>query len=175
MNNNIKNRKKVFEKIAQVAVPINPATPAAVTPPTEFKASALVPNINVAFTPISVLYIDQLVNLLNTALHYSTSGKINFQILKNMNFTLDSSGLPSPDQKNLVKISEKIYNMFLTKTMITPNQIDMFVTAMLASQEISNLSSVNPSGPIAQKVGNLRANIIIILNKLKDANRKPTT
>lgn len=173
---NIKFRKKAFEKIAQVSAPITPPAPATVIPVTDWIASSAYPT-HTAFNATTVLLINQMCSLLNTAVHYATGGKYNFQKLKDLNFKLDTSGMPSPDQKNLINISKMMYDKFLIKNSpLKSDQIAMNVDSILNSQELTALSSTNPSGPIAQKIpGNLRSNISIILNKLKVANPVTTT
>jgi len=178
MMNNIKSRKKVLEKIAQTAptVPATTPAPAAVPPPPTFQASLVYPNISTGFNTTTVGIINQLVNLLNTAVHYATGGKVNFQTLRNSNFTLDASTMPSPDQKNLVNLSEKVYKNLLNNGTVfakalTGIEVAEIIGRLINSQELNSLSSLNPSGPIAQKItGNLKTNIAAYLNYIKLAN-----
>lgn len=175
MMSNIKSRKKVLEKIAQ-AVPSTTAPPAAVPPLPTFQASLVYPNIRTGFNGSSINMIDQLVTMLHTAVHYATSGQVNFQTLKNSNFSLDVGSMPSPDAKNLVNFSQKVFKELLNggsafAKPLTGVEVAGIADRLASSQELSNLSSVSPSGPIAQKIpGNIKTNITTILNYLKLAN-----
>ena len=173
---NLKIRKKIFQKIAEISVPVTPPTPAAIAPPTDWMASSAYP-IQSAFNPISIGLINQLCEILHTALHYATGGKINFQTLKGLNFTMDASGMPSPDQKNLVNLSKLVYQNILIKTKkVSPEEIDLIVNKLSHSPELNNLSSISPAGPIGQKIpGNLKTNILNILNYFKNANPTQAT
>lgn len=180
--NNIKTRRKLLDKIAQTTSPVPTdqvaaqTTAAAVLPPPAFQASAIYPGVRSGFNAMSIPIIDQLAGILNVALHYSTSGKINWQTLRNNNFEVDTSGLPSPDQKNLANLSKKVYHLLLNggtnfQQSLTADQVAQIANQLASSQEVSNLSSVNPSGPIAQKIpGNLKTTIVTILTNLKAAN-----
>ena len=111
-------------------------------------------------------------------MHYSTFGKVNFEKLKNNNFSIDSSSLPSPDQKNLVNFSKNIFKYFLNSgnsfnKKLTSSQIKLFVDDLLSSQEISNLPV--SGGLLSQKIsGNLKTLIINLLTNLKTINLAET-
>ena len=170
---NRKLRLKFLTKLAQ-ATPA-PATPI-IPPPPSFQASAMYPSIRKGFNSTSVQIIDQLVNLLNSAVHYSTSGAVNFQTLKNNNFIIDPSKSPSIDQKHLIILSQKVYRLLLNsgqdfKTRLTNTQIHNIVELFQSSTEFTSLSQINPTGFLATKIpGNLKENINNILLSLKNAN-----
>lgn len=174
MMSNVKTRKKVLEKIAQ-AVPSTTPPPASVSPPPTFQASLAYPNIRTGYNGSSINTIDQLVTMLNTATHYATGGKVNFQTLKNSNFSLDMGAMPSKDGSNLIKFSQQVFKNLLNggaayAKPLTGIEVAGVADRLASSQELSNLS-LSPSGPVAQKVpGNLKTNITTLLNYLKLAN-----
>lgn len=173
---NRKLRLKFLTRLAQTTpAPATPAKPV-IPPPPPFQASAMYPAIRKGFNVASVQIIDQLSNLLNTALHYITSGAINFQMLKNNNFIIDASQSPSVDQKNLVNLSQKVYRLLLNsgqdvKSGMTNTQIHNIVDMFRNAPEFNSLSQINPTGFLATKIpGNLKTDINNILLALKNAN-----
>lgn len=166
-----KIRMKMLGKIAQQT-----PTTTVTTPPPAFIASDAWAWLNMSYNPNSVRIINNLASILNTALHYSSNGQFNFLILKNNSFQVDSSGVPSIDTKNLINLCSLIYktlinggNQFAQK--VTPAQIAYFVQMINASQSLLNLSQINPTGTIAQKIpGNIKDNVINLLRTLQMSN-----
>lgn len=177
---NRKLRIKILEKMAQAnpapAPTGQPAQSPTLPPPPAFQASAIYPGIRSGFNVASVPIIDNLINLLNTAVHYASGGKVNFQVFRNENFNFDASQSPSVDQKNLMNLSKKVYTTLLNNgngfsQPLTGQQIADMTDRLLASQEYNNLSKVNPTGPLALKIpGNLKTNIYNNLTYLRLAN-----
>jgi hypothetical protein len=128
------------------------------------------------YNSASVGFIDSLARLLNTALHYSSEGKHNWQTLKNNNFNVDPSGESSVDAKNLLNLSKLIYQSYLNggnqfPQKVTGNQIAAWNAATLQSQPYLNLSQLSPTGPVAQKMpGNIKDNISNTLRQLAQYN-----
>ncbi len=182
---NIKQRKSFFNKLAQAPGAPVPTDQVAqnktIANPPIFQASSMYPGIRNGFNETSIILIDHLVNILNTALHYASAGTINFLILKNQNFTIDASIAPSIDQKNLINLSKKIYHFLLNggtpfAKPMPSTQLSGIIDQIIQSPELNNLSTISPTGPIAQKIpGNLKNNIILYLNYLKMANPVQTT
>lgn len=181
MMNNIKTRKKLLEKIAQTTpVPTdqvaNETIPASILPPPNFQASSAYPGIRKGFNAATVVLIDTLSNILNRSLHYATAGKVNFQTLRDDNFSLDISGMPSADQKNLLSLSKKLFQDFYNRgtpfaQFLTKEQVEQITNKLLSASELSNLATINPAGAIGQKVSsNLKTTITDILNNIKAVN-----
>jgi hypothetical protein len=180
--NKIQIRKKLLKKLSQNTIStskiIEEKNNYGLAPIPTFIASSAYTSLFSAFNVESVLIINKIVELLNKALHYSTFGKVNFEKLKNNNFSIDSSSLPSPDQKNLVNFSKNIFKYFLNSgnsfnKKLTSNQIKLFVNDLLFSQEISNLPV--SGGLLSQKIsGNLKTLIINLLTNLKTINLTET-
>ena len=170
-------RLKILERIAQAApaAPTTVVTPA-ITPPPAFQASAVYPGVRKGFSSASVLLIDQLVNLLNMALHYSSGGKVNFQVFRNNNFNFDSSMAASVDQKNLMIFSQMLYHLLLNSgnpfsNILNGQEVRDMVSKLASSNALSALSQMNPTGTIAQKLpGNLKTNITAYLQYLSSSN-----
>lgn len=176
--NKIKIREKIFKKLCQDTIStskiIEEKNDYGLPPIPSFIASSIYTSLFSAFNSESITIIDNLITLLNKALHYSTFGKVNFEKLKNNNFSIDASSLPSPDQKNLVNFSKKIFKYILNSgnsfnKKLTAKQVILFVDDLLSSQEISNLPV---SGSLlSQKIsGNLKTLIINLLTSLKSVN-----
>jgi hypothetical protein len=165
----LKERLIFWTKLAQqnqtgnTALPQSTPTPAAsVSPPPSFRATDVWGWLARDYGSQTILTINSLVSLLNMTLHYSSNGQYNFQILKNENFQVDPSGVPSIDTKNLIFLSSMVYKTFLNsghefKTKPTGTQIAGWGNSILNSQPFLNLSQLNPTGPLAQKVqGNIK-------------------
>lgn len=172
MNRNF--RRRLF-KLAQVSMPTDQvaSTMPLMAPPPVFQASAMYPSIRTGFASNSVVIIDELVNLLNTALHYATAGTMNFQKLRDINFNFDPSQAPSVDQRNLMNLSKKVFKTLLNSGQAFAQKLDFskvgeLTKLLLTSQEINNLSQISPSGLLATKIpGNLKTLITNYLNYLQ--------
>jgi hypothetical protein len=170
----LKERLRLLTRIAQTApaasnsaLPQSAPTPAATIPPAPaFRATDVWGWLARDYGSQTILTINSLVSLLNTALHYSSNGQYNFQILKNENFQVDPSGVPSVDTKNLIFLSSMVYRTFLNaghefRTKPTGTQIAGWANNIINSQPFLNLSQVNPTGPLAQKIqGNIKDMIL---------------
>lgn len=173
--NNKNFRLKIFKKIAQdITIPTEQvAAEKQIAPPPTFQASSMYPGINAGFNANVIIFINFLTDMLNTAIHYASGGTLNFQYFKNNSFNFDSSIAPSVDQKNLMNLSKKVFinlfnsgNAFTHK--LTAKEVTERVNNLLNSQDLQNLSSISPTGPIAQKIpGNLKEVITLYLNLIK--------
>ncbi len=184
---NIKGRYKLLTRIAQ-ATPTQSPQSTNISPTTvpvpNFQASAIWGWLNTSYNSNSVNAINHLVNTLNTALHYASAGKFNFQVLKSSNFQVDPSSVPSVDAKNLLNLSVQVYKDYINSgnkfaLAVTPQQIQGWNARITGSQAFLNLSQVNAAGPLAQKLpGNLKDNILndlrllVSYNPLNQAARK---
>ena len=122
--------KRIFylKKIAQEANATDPTattTPTAETktaivpissPPTAFNSSTTYPNIDKAFGTNNKIFIDTVCNMINNALHYTSNGKINLNILRQntFNYTGPKTGFDPVFITQLIAISELIYYNLLT-------------------------------------------------------------
>lgn len=128
------------------------------------------------YNSASIGFINGLVSILNTALHYSSQGKHNWQTLRNNSFNIDPSGEKSVDTKNLLNLSKLVYQSYLNggnqfPARVTGAQIATWNNAVLQSQSYLNLSQLNPTGAVQQKMpGNLKDNIANILRQLAQYN-----
>jgi hypothetical protein len=171
-----KLRKEILTKLAQTT-PAAPTTPNKVIPaPPSFIASNVFPSLTSGYNPASIIIINNLMSLLNTALQYASGGSVNLQTFRNNNFNVDPGSAPSPDQKNLTILAKMAYNLFLNKgnpfgKLLAGKQISIFVDQILASPAFQNLSQINPTGPLATKIqGNLKTIIQDNLTHLKNIN-----
>ena len=149
-------------------------TPTLASPPA-FIASDIYTNIRTGFNSASLPIINNFISLLNTAVHYASAGKQNFQVFRNESFNFDVSGAPSVDQKNLMILSKMVFSSLLNSgntyaRPLTGEQIEDIVNRILSSGAYQNLSQVNPTSQLATKVGNLKTSIATVLNQLKATN-----
>lgn len=140
-------------------------SPVITTPPT-FQASGVFGWLNAAYNSQTTAMINTLITTLNIALHYASNGQFNFQILRNNGFQVDPSSASNVDAKNLLNLSMLVYKTFLNfgnqpLQKFTPVQISNWVKLVSSSQPLLNLSQLNPTSVIAQKLpGNLKDNIM---------------
>lgn len=166
---NRKLRLKFLNKIAQTATPSVPTEQVAASKPIQpapaISASDAYPNVRTGYTAAQMDVINSLVSKLNVATHIATGGTYNLQVLKNKAFTYDPSEFQSPDQKNLVNFFNKVFHGILNAGNAFPaplnnQQLSAIVTPLIQAPELKNLSQVNPTGQIAQKIpGNLQQDI----------------
>ncbi len=169
----LKERLILLKRMAQTQAPGNSALPqsapapaATLPPPPSVRATDLWGWLNRDYNTQTIGTLNSLVSLLNTALHYSSNGQYNFQTLKNDNFQVDPSGVPSIDTKNLIYLASNVYHTFLNSGQefkAKPNgaQIAAWGNGLINSQPLLNLSQVNPTGPLAQKIqGNIKDTIL---------------
>lgn len=130
--------------------------------------------LNKGYNPETVTLIINLVNYLNTFLHYSSLGKDNFQKLSTNN--LDLSGATGP-HKNIGLISKKVFQTLLNNKntfsdKVSANLINQWCNTIISMPEFNNLTSVNPTSQLATKLpSNLKTLILNLLNLIKSQNR----
>lgn len=168
-----KLRQRVLTKLAQTQ-PTQPETttpsiPAPAPPPTD-----LFSYLNEGYNGATVAILKALTSRLNTALHYASNGKDNFQDIVNNN--MDLSGA-TPDHRNVGGICQRVYNTFLNRKnsfnskKVNPATITTWADAITSSSEYNNLSQVNPTGQLAIKLqGNLKSEILNFMNGIKQVN-----
>lgn len=172
----ISQRFEIWIKLAQQA-PAAGTTPATQQasippPPPSFQASAAYGWMTRAYNSYTVTTLNNLIATLNVALHYSSNGKYNFLILRNSAFQVDPSAATSVDTKNLLNLALLIYRTYLNHgnplpQAATAQQIQTWNGMISNSQALLNLSQLNPTGQISQKIpGNLRENILNFLRYL---------
>lgn len=168
-----KFRLRMLTKLAQTQAPQpETTTPTLAAPPavpTDL-FSHLAEGYNANTIPLLVALTEQL----NTALHYASNGKSNFQKIIGNN--LDLSGA-APDEKNVGAVSKKLFDTFLNKKnsfngkRILPNDIHNWADALTSSSEYSNLSQIKPTSTLATKLqGNLKTEIQNYMNQIKQIN-----
>lgn len=173
----IKFRKKIFERIAQTA-PLPTAqvaqTQSVSGSPPSFVVSNYYPSVILAFGNKNIPWINQLGNIINTSLFYTSNGQISLVTLKNVNFNFESDQAPSVDLKNLINFTKLMYNTIFTNLgqsytqALNQQQIKDKVTKLFQSQPLNNLSSVNPIGQLATKInGNLKESIKNLLLQIQ--------
>lgn len=160
--------------MAQAAAPadlptdgVTQTTTVSGTPPS-FRPTDYYPGIMTGFTSKNVPIIDKLSDVLNLALFYNSGGKIHLPWMRAQNFNF-STDVPSVDLKNLMGFAKQVYHTLYSnngeqdKAQLTPEQIVQRIAPLKTSIFISNLSSSNPTGQLAAKLG---GNAKTLLNDL---------
>jgi len=186
----LKLRMKILNKLAQTVpgAPASPASPTApaspnapttpsstqaatIPPPPAFQASGTWGWMRNVYNSNSAGLIDGLVDLLNKALHFASQGKFNWEKLKN-NFNVDASAAGGEDAKNLLNLSKLVHKNYLNgggafPQKVTGNQVAAWNTEL---QNVLNSIQLNPTGPVALKMGNPEDSILNILRDLARDN-----
>ncbi len=172
----LKARFKLLTRMAQQgAQPAAPAATPVLPPPPSFSPMDVWGWLGKAYNSTSINTINSLFSILNIGLHYASNGQINMQTLRNDGFNVDPSGLASVDARNLLNISLLVYKTILNSgnavPTVSPDKIQAWCKQISSSQALMNLSQVNPTGQLAQKVpGNIKDNILNLLRYLEAAN-----
>lgn len=158
-----KLRLKILEKIAQTTpnVPTDAVvqTTSVSGSPPPFNVSDYYPTMITGFQAKNMPWIVGLSNLLNTVMYYSSNGKVTLPWMKSNNFNVGTDQIPSLDLRNLMNFSKLVYNQIFTnlgqpyKAQLTSEQIAIKVNTLKSSQFLNNLSSVQPGGQVATKIG----------------------
>jgi hypothetical protein len=178
----LKLRLKMLNKLAQAvpgspaspaspsspASPASPSSPSSPTSPTQPGSTTTAPlPPPPAFNPISgpwawipngyngssVGELSAILNAINGALYFASSGKYSLQKNQSNLGGLDPSGGGSTDSKNLILLSQLLFRTFLNNGQPfkpTPAQIANWVTQAKNSQPLSQLSQLNPTGPAGE-------------------------
>lgn len=170
---------KILQRIAQTSVnqvatdAVNKTKSVAGSPPTFLAASAY-PSLIIGFTAKNVPWINGLSSVLNNALYYSSNGQFNLSIMKNNNFTTDTSQIPSEDLKKIANFCKVIYQYLYTDNgkiftqPLTTQQIADKINFLDNHQSLNNLPMSMSSGQLTTKLGgNLKTIIKDYLLQIK--------
>lgn len=157
-------RIQFLEKMAQATPPNVPTEEVAETTsvsgsPPPFNALDYYPTMITGFQAKNMPWINGLSQLLNTVMFYSSNGKITLPWMRSNNFSFSGDQVPSADLKNLMNFTKLVYNQLYTnvgsvyKQQLTPAQIAEKIRLLSSSQFLNNLSSVQPGGQVATKIG----------------------
>jgi hypothetical protein len=168
-------RIKILKKIAQTAVPAaaNQSTTTVAGSPQTFIASDYYPTV-LAFSAKDAVIINDLSNVLNNALYYSSNGKIHLQWMKSVNFNFDMSNTPSADLHNLMGFTKQVYlqlytnNGQLDKKALSAQEIINRLNSLKYSQYLNNMSATSTNSQLDTKIGgNLKTLINNYLLQIK--------
>lgn len=160
-----KLRYKIFQSLAQTQPPTAlPTTEVAQTQtvsgsPISFIATDYYPSIIIAFTPKNATIINNLSNLLNTSLFYTSNGQTQLAWMRSVNFNFSTDDVPSIDLKNIMGFCKQLYNNVYTdhgspdKVQLKPEEIAKRIAPLKNSSFISNMSATNPTGQLSTKIG----------------------
>lgn len=133
---------------------------ATVQPPPRLDVWAAYPEPIKSYSSAQIAILNNLVFRLSNAANQMTSGKYNFQSLRDRSFQVDPSEFTGPT-KFLMGFFVKVFKLLLNSGVpfpnqpIDPKQLSNSITALTNSQELSSLANVNMAGPVAnQQPGN---------------------
>jgi hypothetical protein len=167
-----KLRLRILKKLSQTQIDQPTATPPVLGPVPSIPGD-LLSNLYKGYNPNTVKLLTDLVNKLNTAMHYASNGEDNFNKIVGNN--LDLSGA-IPDQRNVGTISQKVFNTFLNKKNVFDEKVNSitinnWADAITSSSEFNNLSQVKPTSLLATKLqGNLKTEIQSLMTQIKQQN-----
>lgn len=156
-------RFKILEKFSQTTpnVPtdaVAKTTSVSGSPPA-FNVIDYYPSIITGFQSKNVPWIVGLSNLLNTSMYYSSNGKVTLPWMRSNNFNFGTDQIPALELRNLMNFTKLVYNELFTNlgqpynNQLTSGQIIDKIHKLNSSQFLNNLSSVQPGGQLATKVG----------------------
>lgn len=157
-----KFRYRILSKLAQAT---------SVLPPEKDVPPSLYANLNTGYNSITVPSLIELTDTLNTAMHYASQGKDNFDKIIGNNLEISNT----PDRKNISAIAKKIFTTFLNsknafQNKISATDINNWADAIISLPEYNALSQVNPKSALALKIPNLKSEIQKIITKIKTQN-----
>lgn len=123
--------------------------------PPNFVASNYYPLLVKVFNSRNVTIINNLANVINQALYYTSNGKIHLPWMYNTNFNFDSSIVPSTELKNLMNFSKAMSQYFfynLTDTLSAQEVTDK-VKLLLNNQSLLTLPQTSTSSQLTTKIG----------------------
>lgn len=174
-----KGRFLFLQKIAQTVAPtdlptdqVNKTNTVSGSPPS-FQATDFYPTIIKGFTSRNSVLINQLSELLNQALFYSSNGQINLSKMKSDNFNTGTTNVPSEVLKYLMNFSKQVFQQLYNsgqdyKQQLTPDDIKNRVDILKNSNFLNNLPTTNIAGQLATKIGgNIKTLIINLLTQIK--------
>lgn len=174
---NKKLRTRILEKLAQTQ-PEQPAQPVVSSPPAV--PGVLYANLNQGYNPATAQLLMKIGDQLNTAVHYASQGKDNFQSFLNNNFQIDANKLFSVDQGHLRGLSKMFFTNFLNSRnaftqKVDPRTLSIWCDRFTNSNDFSSLSQINPTGQLATKVPqNIRTSLLDTINQIKAQNPQRT-
>lgn len=164
-----KLRHRILTKLAQ--------TPAAPTPTKTLGPVPPIPGVLLTQLPNgygagTIPFIVQVVNELNTALHYASEGADNFQkIMDNA-----TANLSNPDWKHIHNVAKQFYTTFLNSKNpfakpVPTSTIHQWADAIISNSDFTSFSHINPTSQLATKLqGNLKTDIERFLDSIKKQN-----
>jgi len=175
----IRIRRKIFEKLAQAnptaAIPSKEQvkTQSVSGSPPPFSAIQSYPTLALAFNQRNANVIEQISNLLNTVLYYTSNGQIHMRWMRSVSFNFGLTNIISTDLIHVMNFCKQLFVQFFNsgqnyKVALTPEQIAEKVGALNNSPALTTMSSTNPMGPLSTKIqGNVKTLIINLLAQIK--------
>jgi hypothetical protein len=128
-------------------------------------------NLFAGFEQNVVYQLDKFFHYLNEVLFYASNGQYDLFRLSQNNFTVL---VPAKDSqiRLLLSFCKDAYRWILNNGVIYPEKLnkkefEYRISQLLASYSLASLSQINITGPLANKVGNIKTNIVNNLNLIK--------
>lgn len=138
--------------------------------PPSFIPSNYYPDLVTAFNSRNIPIINNLSNIINQALYYTSNGKIHLPWMYNRNFNFDNSISPSIVLKNLMNFSKLMFQQLFSNLSkpLSSQEILSRVGILSNSLFLTNLPQTNTSGQLTTKIGgNLKTIIKNYLLQIK--------
>lgn len=123
--------------------------------PPSFISSNYYPDLAIAFNSKNIPIINNLSNIINQALYYTSNGKIHLPWMYNRNFNFDSSISPSIELKNLMNFSKLMFQQLFSNLNkpLSSQEILVRVSILSNSSHLTSLPQTNTSGQLTTKIG----------------------
>ena len=142
--------------------------------PPSFVASNAYPTIIQGFGAANVPWINNLSNVLNDSLYYSSNGQVHLNWMKSNNFNFGTTQIPSDDLKKIMSFCKVVYSHLYTnlgqnfKQPLNQAQIAEIVKFVNSNPALNSLPTVVSNGQLASKIGgNLKTIIQNYLLQIK--------
>lgn len=162
--------KKLIQRIIKIAQE-QTATPKTLPPPPAIPAVTY-SYLPKAYNGSTAQAIRNMTVFLNEVMHYASDGRDNMQAMVNNT----AQQATSPDQMHINSLARLFYRTFLNmgqdfKGMIQAQTIQGWADNILNSPDYSELSKINPTGPLATKIqGNIKSRILDLMTYIKQVN-----
>ena len=172
-------RRIIFEKLAQAkptgAIPTKELaqTQSVSGSPPPFSAIQSFPTLILAFNQRNANVIEQLSNLLNTVMFYTSNGQVHMQWMRTVAFNFGVTDIISTDLQHVMNFCKQFFVQIFNggqnyNAALTPEQIAEKVNVLKNSPALTSMSSTNPIGQLATKIrGDVKTSIINLLSQIK--------
>jgi hypothetical protein len=162
-------RMRIIRRIAQTAAaPVAP-TASVSGSPTPIDITTFFPMVIKTWGPDNLAKIQQMVNILNSAIYILSAGQMDFNTLRSQAFNVDASKYPDQTLSAIVKLSGVIYHQMLANQApsLLPPQRGQIINLIKGALNVSAIPDGSINQALQTKVGNLKEKLNSILITIK--------